>query len=70
MKEINLGISILALAATIVMIIIPSIDSTHAQSTESSAIGGITNPTTTAASSGNKTFYLFTTAEPLLLLLY
>jgi hypothetical protein len=33
MKEIDLGISILALAATIVMIIIPSIASTPAQST-------------------------------------
>jgi plastocyanin len=59
MKEIDLGISILALAATIVMIIIPSIASTPAQSTESSAaVGGITNPTT-AASSSNKTFYIF-----------
>jgi plastocyanin len=58
MKEINLGISILALAATIVMIIIPSIASTPAQSTESSVVGGITNPMT-AASSGNKTFYIF-----------
>src|ERR687887_1508096 len=45
---------------TIIIIMILSL-STHDQSTESSAVGGITNQiTTAAASSGNKTFYLFT----------
>src|SRR5919204_3281531 len=44
---------------TIIIIMILSL-STHDQSTESSAVGGITNQITAAASSGNKTFYLFT----------
>ena len=47
--------------ATIV-IIMSSLTTIPAQSTESSAVGGggITNQITAAASSGNKTFYLFT----------
>src|SRR5919201_6873430 len=44
---------------TIIIIMILSL-STHDHSTESSAVGGITNQITAAASSGNKTFYLFT----------